>query len=368
MIRRLGKFRVIALLTVTAAVAAGAVGLFDAVAGAAPAHAPSAPSAASASNAAAPDTAAPDTAARAALARTLQRRLGNRTAGTYLDRTGRQVVTVTDGAAAREVVAAGATPKLVDRSATELASVTAGLNEYAGTVGTAWETDPATNQVVLTVTPEASGAKLAGLLAAASEYGPAVRVERVSTGFRPLISGGSAILTSTARCSLGFNVKDASGATFFLTAGHCTNIGATWTTSRGQLIGTRVATSFPGNDFGVVQYTGTVAAAGAVGRQDITSAADPVVGQSACRRGSTTGIHCGSVLAVNTTVNYPEGTVTGLIQTNICAEPGDSGGPLFAGSTALGLTSGGSGDCQRGGITFFQPVSEPLARFGLSVF
>ena len=46
---------------------------------------------------------------------------------------------------------------------------------------------------------------------------------------------------------------------------------------------------------------------------------------------------------------------------------GDSGGPLFAGDTALGMTSGGSGDCTAGGETFFQPVLEPLQKFGLSV-
>ena len=42
-------------------------------------------------------------------------------------------------------------------------------------------------------------------------------------------------------------------------------------------------------------------------------------------------------------MNYPQGTVTGMIRTTVCAEPGDSGGALFAGNTALGLTSGGSG-------------------------
>ena len=86
------------------------------------------------------------------------------------------------------------------------------------------------------------------------------------------------------------------------------------------------------------------------------------------RRGSTTGIHSGRVTALNATVNYPQGTVTGLIRTNICAEPGDSGGSLYAGTAALGLTSGGSGNCSSGGTTFFQPVTEALSVFGVSVF
>lgn len=42
------------------------------------------------------------------------------------------------------------------------------------------------------------------------------------------------------------------------------------------------------------------------------------------------------------------------------AEGGDSGGSLFAGSTALGLTSGGRGSCSSGGTTYFQPVSGPV--------
>ena len=72
--------------------------------------------------------------------------------------------------------------------------------------------------------------------------------------------------------------------------------------------------------------------------------------------------------ALNATVNYPQGTVYGLIKTTVCAESGDSGGSLYSGTTALGLTSGGSGNCSSGGITYFQPVTEPLAVYGVSVF
>ena len=57
-----------------------------------------------------------------------------------------------------------------------------------------------------------------------------------------------------------------------------------------------------------------------------------------------------------------------LIQTNVCAEPGDSGGPLYDGTKALGLTSGGSGDCSTGGTTFFQPVTEAASAYGVTVY
>jgi streptogrisin D len=75
-------------------------------------------------------------------------------------------------------------------------------------------------------------------------------------------------------------------------------------------------------------------------------------------------VHEGTVQALNASVTYPEGTVNGLIQTDVCAEPGDSGGALFAGDKALGMTSGGSGDCSSGGETFFQPVTTALEATG----
>jgi hypothetical protein len=66
-------------------------------------------------------------------------------------------------------------------------------------------------------------------------------------------------------------------------------------------------------------------------------------------------------------VNYREGTVTGLIATTVCAEPGDSGGPLLAEGLALGVTSGGNGDCTEGGMTFFQPVTSALTSLGVRI-
>ncbi len=102
--------------------------------------------------------------------------------------------------------------------------------------------------------------------------------------------------------------------------------------------------------------------------QDISSAGTPTVGQTVQRSGSTTGLHSGRVQALNATVNYAEGRVTGLIQTTVCAEPGDSGGSLFASTRALGLTSGGSGNCRTGGQTFFQPVTEALSVYQVSVY
>jgi streptogrisin D len=338
----------------------GALGLAVAAAVAAPAAqaAPAAPSAAA--------PAATADVQSVALAKAL----GASSVGSYVDSAGKLVVNVTDGASAATVRASGATPRLVTRSAARLAAVQAAFAKTR-VVGTAYAVDPVANQVVLTVYGQAKGAGLATLLATAKSYGSAVRVERVSTPLTRTISGGDAIYGGQFRCSLGFNVRNSAGAFFFLTAGHCGNIASSWyaNSAHTTLLGTTASSSFPGNDYAIVRYSSTFTNhPGTVGSQDITSAGTPAVGQVVTRRGSTTGIHSGTVTALNATVNYAEGTVTGLIRTTVCAEGGDSGGPLYSGTRAYGLTSGGSGNCSSGGTTFFQPVTEPLSVFGVSVY
>ena len=126
------------------------------------------------------------------------------------------------------------------------------------------------------------------------------------------------------------------------------------------------------DDYGIVHYEadgihvfGTVAGTS----QFITGAGDAFVGESVRRSGSTSGVHGGTVTALNATVTYSDGkTVNGLIQTNVCAEPGDSGGPLYSGSTGLGLTSGGNGNCSIGGTTFFQPVAPIMQGYAFQMW
>ncbi|MEU8123036.1 S1 family peptidase [Spirillospora sp. NPDC049024] len=303
----------------------------------------------------------------------LAQRLGDRSAGAYVDQaTKNLVVTVTDAKAAQAVRAAGAVPKSVARSGSDLKKVMAALKRDATVPGTAWAVDPAANQVVLTMDSTVKGAELKKVRSAAGKQGAAVRTKRVAGQFRMFTAGGDPIYTGSARCSLGFNVKKGSEY-YFLTAGHCTEAGSTWTDESGGTLGSNAGSSFPGNDYGIVKYDsapedtqGGVTVNGQF--QDITGAADATVGETVTRSGSTTGVHDGQVTALDQTVNYQEGSVSGLIQTTVCAEPGDSGGPLFAGSSAVGLTSGGSGDCSSGGVTFFQPVTEALSAFGAEVY
>ncbi|GAA0340291.1 S1 family peptidase [Actinoallomurus spadix] len=304
------------------------------------------------------------------LATKLAQKLGSRSAGSYLDRsTKKLVVTVSSKSDATAVRQAGAVPKIVPFSGAQLQKAIDVLDHTAKIPGTAWGVDPTTDQVVLSVDTSVTSDRLVKVTSAAQQLGSAVRMEYVPGVFHLDGSGGDAIYSGGYRCSLGFNVV--SGSTYyFLTAGHCGNIGSAWysNSSLTTRIGTRRASSFPGNDYAIITYASGVSHPGTVGSVDITSAGNAVVGQSVTRRGSTTGIHSGTVTALNQTVNYSEGTVSGLIRTTVCAEGGDSGGPLYSGGTALGLTSGGSGNCTSGGTTYFQPVTEALSAYGVNVY
>jgi streptogrisin B len=235
----------------------------------------------------------------------------------------------------------------------------------SGVDGIAWYVDKSSGRVVVTADGTVSAAELATVKRTAGSNAGAIQVKHVSGVFRPLLAAGDAIYGGKYRCSLGFNVVKGS-TYYFLTAGHCGKAAKTWYTNSGHttLIGATIGYSFPGDDYALVRYDNT-----SLPHPGGFTAANAFVGESVTRRGSTTGTHTGKVTALNATVRYAGGgTVRGLIQTNVCAEPGDSGGPLYDGTKALGLTSGGSGDCRTGGTTFFQPVPEAASKYGVTVY
>lgn len=274
-------------------------------------------------------------------------------------------------AAAIAVPSANASDTPTTFSSAELKGVSGSVLK-ADVPGTAWAVDSETNRVLLTVDSTVSQAEIDKIKRQAGDDAGAITVKRTPGTFSKLIQGGDAIYTSGWRCSLGFNVRSSSGVEYFLTAGHCTDGAGTWysNSSNTTVIGSTAGSSFPGNDYGIVRYSGSVSRPGTANGVDITSAATPAVGTTVIRDGSTTGTHSGRVTALNATVNYGGGDiVSGLIQTTVCAEPGDSGGSLYGSNgTAYGLTSGGSGNCSSGGTTFFQPVTEALSAYGVSVY
>ncbi|WP_030909936.1 S1 family peptidase [Streptomyces sp. NRRL F-5126] len=309
----------------------------------------------------------------AASAGSLAARFGDTSQGSFYDSAHRRlVVNVLDESAADTVRAGGATPRLVSNSLAALRSATATLKAKANIVGTAWVIDPRADKVVVTADRTVDDDRLARLNKIVGDLGSRAVLERTPGKLSLSIAGGDAIWGDTARCSLGFNVvKD--GEPYFLTAGHCGKAVKTWSSTQdGAKIAQTETVSFPTNDYSMAKYTDTAAHPSEVDlyngtSQPITEAGTPLVGQSVERSGSTTKTHTGKVTGLDATVNYQEGTVSGLIKTDVCAEPGDSGGPLFDSSTALGLTSGGSGDCTSGGETYFQPVPEALTALGASI-
>ncbi len=288
----------------------------------------------------------------------------------------RPTVAVLAAAGLAATALSAATTATATPARADAATVTAALQRDARIPGTAWVTDAATGHVVVSYDSTVSGAKWTALTAVTSRFGDAVTLESIGGVLSKRIRGGDAIYGGGYRCSLGFNVRNSAGTYYFLTAGHCGNLASTWyaDSAHSTVLGSRSGSSFPGNDYAIIRYTNTsISHPGSVNlyngtTQDITSAADAYVGEAVKRSGSTTGVHSGSVTGLNATVNYAEGTVYGLIKTNVCAEGGDSGGSLFDGTRALGLTSGGNGNCTFGGTTYFQPVREALSVYGVGVY
>ncbi|MGC4770077.1 S1 family peptidase [Micromonospora sp. DT44] len=265
-------------------------------------------------------------------------------------------------------VAQAAVPDPAARPATDPAALLTGVR----TAGTAWGFDPATGRMTVTVDDTVALGELTALRAVADRAGVVLRHEPGT--LRPLIAGGQGIYGGGTRCSLGANARI--GSTYYvITAGHCATVAATWYADSAQttVLGTRTGTSYPGNDYGLIRYTGRIAHPSAVytypGLLTINGPGNAYVGQAVCRSGVTTGVRCGTVTALNQTVNYATGVVYGLIRTNICAEAGDSGGPLYVASTGtiIGILSGGSGNCTSGGTTYYQPIAEVLAAYGLTL-
>ncbi|MFC7879032.1 S1 family peptidase [Isoptericola sp. NPDC057391] len=303
----------------------------------------------------------------------LRQALGDDFAGVWLDPERDRLFVATtagaDGAAEDAVRAAGGRAVDARYSLDRLEGWAAALGDDAAAAAgvTGWHVDVRDNTLVVeTLAGAAARADVDDALAAAGVPSDAVTVS--TTAERPrvlddVVGGNAYYIDGASRCSVGFAVTDG-----FVTAGHCGSAGD----PTSQPSGTFAGSSFPGDDYAYVQVGLGSTPVGAVndwsGGQVAVAGAEPApVGAQVCRSGSTTGWHCGTVEALDVSVSYAEGTVDGLIRTDVCAEPGDSGGSLLAGDQAQGVTSGGSGDCTSGGTTFFQPVGEILDAYDLTL-
>ncbi len=203
----------------------------------------------------------------------------------------------------------------------------------------------------------------------------------------------SALQVDPYECSIGFSVQGG-----FITAGHCgaadtdpikscdgVSMGvfkeSTWhSMPQGQRIQDSgwVETHAPWLPVAVVNGY-------ASGDLSITAESgghtEVLVNSTVCRYGAASGgPHCGQVLTKNQTVKMCGGLnwfggctfheyIQGATKTDICVEPGDSGGSyLSATGHAQGTTIGGvNGTCPLSSESWFQPVKDTLDTFQLDL-
>ncbi|GAB3554158.1 streptogrisin C [Actinopolyspora lacussalsi] len=296
-------------------------------------------------------------------------KLGSSFGGFHYDADlGKLVVGVTDRSEFDRVRAEEAVPRLVDDSKAQLRAANTTLNrnsKRAPESVTGWYVDTTSNSVVLT-TEKGTADRAAEFVASTGVDSDSVSVvesaEQPRT-YADVIGGQRYTINGSTVCSVGFSVSGG-----FVSAGHCGSTGDSTSSPSGTFAGS----SFPGNDYSYVRTGSDDTLRPWVDQYDgyasiVSGSQEAAVGSSVCRSGQTTGWHCGTIQAKNQTVSYPSGTVSGLTRTDVCAEPGDSGGSFISGSQAQGMTSGGSGDCTSGGTTYFQPVNEALNAYGVSL-
>ncbi|MFD1146853.1 S1 family peptidase [Saccharothrix hoggarensis] len=297
--------------------------------------------------------------------------LGSAYAGSWFDERSGELVVAAVGATAPalDVKVVPAVHTLAD-----LDSAKAGLDRLAGKAAPAavngWYVDVRTNTVVVTVNrTELDHAARAFVDRAKATHG-SVRVVEEDHSPRPLadvVGGWPYWINYAGRCSIGFAVHGG-----FVTAGHCGRPGNTASDGNGAVLGSFAGSYFPGYDYAWVRTNAGVNLWGYMEGYDgywyyVRGSAQVPVGSGICRSGSTTGMWCGSIVARGQTVNYPQGVVYNLTRTTVCAEPGDSGGSWLSSNQAQGVTSGGSGNCSSGGVTFYQEVNPILSAYGLSL-
>ncbi|MER6832223.1 S1 family peptidase [Streptosporangium sp. NPDC000563] len=303
-------------------------------------------------------------------------RLGPRFGGAWLRGTTADtlVTATTSDTDIPSILAAGSEAQIVPRSLAELKAIQLKLDlspNHSHYVAGVRYVDVKRNKVViLSLNPEAAESIVLGSDVDES----AVQVVPAAEAPLPLydlVGGNAYYIGSTSRCSIGFPVLKGTQPGF-VSAGHCGKAGDTTTGFNRAIQGVFQASTFPGHDYSWVMVNADWTPTSSVddgqgGVVSVAGATPAIEGASVCRSGSTTGWHCGLIQQRGASVTYPQGTVSGVTRTSVCAEPGDSGGSFISIDQAQGVTSGGSGDCDQGGTTYFQPIGPILTAYGLTL-
>ena len=240
-----------------------------------------------------------------------------------------------------------------------------------------WGIDLPTNRVVVTVSPGATREVVEYVAASGADTGALhFEVSRHEPSTLINIYGG----IRYNGCSIGFPVTRGS-TKGFVTAGHCGSVGSQVRINN-VLVGSFQRSNFPGSDAAwatvrsqdtlynrVWQYSGSSTYA-------VTGSQEALIGAAVCRSGFRTGWRCGTLTRNNVTVNYGQGAVYGLRESNACAGQGDSGGSWVASyNQAQGVTSGGAlgndgtncGIAQSQRRTWFQRLTPMLSSYGVNL-
>lgn len=185
------------------------------------------------------------------------------------------------------------------------------------------------------------------------------------------VSGGASIGdVGFGTCTAAFAVGLANGQSGFLTAGHCFSP-QTAANQQTVLIGSVGATGHSFNygpsDHGIYALNDSPNTNDALpqvaddnGTHPVRGITEPAVGTEICKHGITTGTTCGKVTLVNTRVTYaasntrPSTQINGVIQSDLCSEPGDSGSAVYTRPAAGNNTAVNAVAVHSGGSTFKQ--------------
>ncbi|WP_010540792.1 S1 family peptidase [Dietzia alimentaria] len=181
---------------------------------------------------------------------------------------------------------------------------------------------------------------------------PAGQVKAAETAPSGPVVGGTAYQVAVPggilECSTGFN-GELDGKPVVITAAHCAGEDGTRAAfADGQEFGTMSDTKREGIDTSLIavdtefadRFQTNLVGSSEGNTQEIIGTADPVVGQKACKTGFRTGFSCGTISQVGTSIDVSGSRVIdNAFTVDLCALPGDSGGVVFSGDRALGISS-----------------------------
>ncbi|MGJ6970166.1 S1 family peptidase, partial [Streptosporangium sp. G11] len=274
------------------------------------------------------------------IAARLRTSLGPRFGGSWLRaKTAHALVVATTSAAdIPQIVAAGAEAEIVSRSLAELSEIKEGLDTTLTPVqrhvSSVRYVAPKLNKVVV-LTSEPIRAQ-SFVLSSNVDHSAVVVLSSNETPLPlyDLVGGTAYYIGAASRCSVGFSVRKGTQQGF-VSAGHCGRTDSATTGFNRLAQGTFRGSVFPGSDYAWVsvndnwRVTATVDN-GRGGTVPVAGAEPAIEGASVCRSGSTTDWHCGRIQQLDATITYPQGSVSQLVRTSVCAEPGDSGGSFIS--------------------------------------